>query len=95
MAHCMFSRLIGCIVLLSCLSVAWAQAPGASMDQVRAMRGEPQSIRGPVGEPPITTWVYAGDLLYFEYEQLIIVVPRDAHPELQRKDGLRSPTPES
>nr|MBV6630813.1 hypothetical protein [Oceanococcus sp. HetDA_MAG_MS8] len=64
------------------------------MDQVRAERGEPQSIRGPVGEPPITTWVYPEDRLYFEHQQLIIAVPRNAHPELQRKDGLRSPSTE-
>lgn len=72
--------------------MAWAQAPGAHMDQVRAVRGEPQSIQGPVGDPPITTWTYAEERLYFEYEQLIIAVPRNGYPDLQRRDGLRSTT---
>ncbi len=52
-------------------------AHGASMDQVVQRFGEPQQRLGPVGEPPISHWVYPDFIVYFEHERVIhAVVPR-------------------
>ncbi|UCE77544.1 MAG: hypothetical protein JSU62_05005 [Gammaproteobacteria bacterium] len=52
-------------------------APGASMDQVLQRFGEPQQRLGPVGEPPISHWVYPDFIVYFEHDRVIhAVVPR-------------------
>jgi hypothetical protein len=50
---------------------------GASMDKVKKLLGEPLSISGAVGDPPITTWVYADRIIYFEYSSVIHVVARN------------------
>ena len=47
---------------------------GVSMDRVEERFGPPQSVLGPVGEPPITRWVYPGYTVYFEYRHVINVV---------------------
>jgi hypothetical protein len=44
---------------------------GMPMDQVRQMYGEPNEIRGPVGDPPITRWVYDRYTVYFEHSHVI------------------------
>lgn len=44
---------------------------GMSMDQVRAMFGQPKESLAPVGDPPITRWVYDGYTVYFEYSYVI------------------------
>lgn len=44
---------------------------GMSMDQVRAKFGSPRQIKGAVGQPPITRWVYEGYTVYFEYRHVI------------------------
>lgn len=49
---------------------------GASMDKVRAELGEPLSTSGPVGEPPITKWIYSDRVVVFEYRSVIHVVSR-------------------
>jgi hypothetical protein len=36
------------------------------MDDVLARFGEPEDRFGPVGEPPITEWVYGSFRVYFE-----------------------------
>ncbi len=41
---------------------------GLSMDDVLGEFGEPDVRFGPVGEPPITEWVYGSFRVYFEYE---------------------------
>lgn len=52
-------------------------AHGFSMDQVLQGFGEPQQRLGPVGEPPISHWVYPEFIVYFEYDRVIhAVVPR-------------------
>jgi hypothetical protein len=43
-------------------------AGGMSMDQVLQQYGEPQQRLGPVGEPPITHWVYGDTIVYFEHQ---------------------------
>lgn len=47
---------------------------GESMTSVRGGYGEPEAIKGPIGEPPITRWVYPGYTVYFEYQTVIDVV---------------------
>jgi len=50
---------------------------GLTMDQVLQQYGEPQQRMGPVGEPPITHWVYGDAIVYFEHQYVIhSVVPR-------------------
>jgi hypothetical protein len=39
---------------------------GINMDDVLARFGEPEDRFGPVGEPPITEWVYGSFRVYFE-----------------------------
>lgn len=59
-------------------SDATVQSParGMSMDQVLAQYGEPPLRLGPVGEPPISYWVYNDAVVYFEHQYVIhSVVP--------------------
>lgn len=41
---------------------------GISMDDVLSQFGEPRERFGPVGEPPITEWVYGTFRVYFEHQ---------------------------
>lgn len=41
---------------------------GIRMDDVLSEFGEPDERYGPIGEPPITEWVYGSFRVYFEYE---------------------------
>ncbi len=54
-------------------------ARGMTMESVLQRFGEPLGRRGPVGEPPITTWTYPDFVVYFERDWVIhAVVP--PHP---------------
>jgi hypothetical protein len=44
---------------------------GISMDDVLSKFGEPQKRIGPVGEPPITEWVYNSFAVYFENQTVL------------------------
>ena len=51
-------------------------AHGVTMDRVIQSFGEPRERRGPVGDPPISHWVYDDFIVYFEYQHVIhSVVP--------------------
>jgi len=51
-------------------------AHGMVMEQVLQQHGEPQQRLGPVGEPPISHWVYGDFIVYFEHQHVIhSVVP--------------------
>ncbi|WJW76772.1 hypothetical protein QVG61_06735 [Thiohalobacter sp. IOR34] len=52
---------------------------GQTMEAVRARFGEPQQILGPVGEPPITRWVYQDFTVYFEGSRVIHSVLHRPH----------------
>ncbi|MGD8347874.1 MAG: hypothetical protein PVI79_01500 [Gammaproteobacteria bacterium] len=39
---------------------------GISMEDVLEQFGEPRERHGPVGEPPITEWIYNSFAVYFE-----------------------------
>lgn len=47
---------------------------GEHMDSVQNRFGEPQSRRGPVGEPPITRWQYPQFVVVFEGKWVIDTV---------------------
>ncbi len=47
---------------------------GKTMEQVKQRHGQPQQVRGPVGEPPITRWVYPQFTVYFEQDRVIHAV---------------------
>ncbi len=62
---------------------------GTSMNSVRASHGEPVSISGPVGDPPITRWNYDGFSVFFEYQHVInAVIPGKPAP-IYHQDELR------
>ncbi len=44
---------------------------GMTMDMVENRFGTPESRKLPVGEPPITRWIYAGFRVYFEHQYVI------------------------
>ncbi len=47
---------------------------GINMDDVLRQFGEPDERYGPVGEPPISEWVYGSFRVYFEYEIVLHTV---------------------
>lgn len=52
----------------------------ATMNQVRAEFGDPMNEYGAVGEPPITRWVYADFIVYFEHQHVITSVLKKSKP---------------
>jgi len=52
---------------------------GMTMDQVREQYGEPQEVKGPVGNPPITRWYYERFIVNFEREYVIHSMVRKSH----------------
>ncbi|AOY87418.1 hypothetical protein BKP64_04045 [Marinobacter salinus] len=47
---------------------------GMSRSSVQATWGEPDEIRGPVGEPPISQWHYQDFVVYFEGDRVLHTV---------------------
>ncbi|TDT39442.1 hypothetical protein DES49_2367 [Halospina denitrificans] len=47
---------------------------GEAMDSVERRFGAPESVRGPVGEPPITRWEYQRFEVVFESDRVIHTV---------------------
>ncbi len=89
MSRALWTPSIISLLLLSLSTSVFAQSRGMTMDQVRAMRGEPKQVQGPVGDPPITRWIYEDDVLYFEYSLLLTRVQQNNMPQPKRTDGLR------
>jgi len=56
---------------------------GELMDKVEAQFGPPLHRVGPVGDPPITRWVYDGYTVYFEHSHVITTVVNKAHADEQ------------
>ena len=44
---------------------------GIDMDSVLAEFGEPDQRYGPIGEPPISEWVYGRFRVYFEHQTVL------------------------
>jgi hypothetical protein len=49
-------------------------ARGQTMAQVEGQFGAPTERFAPVGQPPITRWVYADKIVYFEYDHVVHAV---------------------
>jgi|GEM_PF-3096442 len=49
---------------------------GMSKEQVEAKLGKPEEIEAAVGKPPISRWIYADRIVYFEYSSVIHAVAR-------------------
>jgi hypothetical protein len=44
---------------------------GMSMTEVERGFGQPSEVRGPIGTPPITRWIYEGFTVYFDHGYVI------------------------
>lgn len=44
---------------------------GSTKQTVRDKLGSPERVVGPVGEPPITRWVYDDFTVYFEHDRVL------------------------
>jgi len=44
---------------------------GSTKQVVRGELGSPERVLGPVGEPPITRWVYDDFTVYFEHNRVL------------------------
>jgi hypothetical protein len=71
--------------------LSWAQPqwPDRGLDKntVETRLGAPQRVEGPVGEPPITKWVYADFIVVFEYDHVVHTVKRQTAVELAPVGG--------
>lgn len=83
------------IFLLTQFASAQAQTrpPERGQDQstVETRFGAPLRIEGPVGEPPITKWVYADYIVVFEYDRVLHTVQRQPVVEQTPTDQAPSP----
>ena len=50
---------------------------GISMEAVLGKFGEPDERFGPIGEPPITEWVYGSFRVYFEHRTVLHTIDLD------------------
>lgn len=86
------ARSIGMAILLALLGTAGAAANsgelelrGETKERVRSSHGEPERIRGPVGDPPITRWLYSDFTVVFEYDRVLHSFQRQ--PELENRSA--------
>ena len=54
--------------------VAGMPERGTSMESVQQRLGDPERRVAPVGEPPITRWVYDRFTVYFEHDRVLHAV---------------------
>lgn len=47
---------------------------GMTQSSVQSKYGQPVTVDSPVGEPPITRWVYSDFVVFFEYDKVIHAV---------------------
>lgn len=66
-------------LLLCTASIANNMYPvrGATKSQVQQQFGTPQYTKGPVGDPPITRWVYSDFSVVFEHDKALHSFPRN------------------
>lgn len=55
-------------------AVVGTPSRGMTMAQVEKRFGAPTERFAPVGQPPITRWVYADKVVYFEYDHVVHAV---------------------
>jgi hypothetical protein len=72
---------------------AYGELRGKSQSAVEARYGAPDSVAGPVGDPPITRWFYDEFTVVFEYDHVVDAfqrqpelenLPPSAHPDRPR-----------
>ena len=61
-------------------SAVAAPPRGTSMAAVEARFGAPAERHAPVGQPPITRWVYPSFVVFFEYSHVVHAVTRRPAP---------------
>ena len=66
---------------------------GATKSQVIEQYGQPIETRGPVGDPPITRWIYSDFYVVFEYDRALHAFPRDPNLENLPSSAI-SPRPD-
>lgn len=54
---------------------------GMNMSSVKANFGDPERTLGPIGNPPITTWIYPSYSVYFEGDIVIHSVIEHKTPQ--------------
>ena len=47
---------------------------GMSKTQVQSFFGDPVEMKGAVGDPPISRWIYEDFVVYFEYDHVVHTV---------------------
>jgi hypothetical protein len=76
--------------------ICWAQSrlPERGLDKstVETRLGAPQRVEGPVGEPPITKWIYADFIVVFEYDHVVHTVQRKPAVEQAPVGGAATPS---
>ncbi|HEX5055863.1 MAG TPA: hypothetical protein VFX02_05135 [Gammaproteobacteria bacterium] len=72
---------------------AQARLPESGLDKsaVETRFGAPQRVEGPVGEPPITKWIYADFIVVFEYDHVVHTVQRQ--PAVEQGSAVPSEQP--
>jgi hypothetical protein len=56
---------------------AYDDLRGKPKSAVETQYGQPDSIDGPVGDPPITRWYYDGFTVVFEYDHVVHAFERE------------------
>lgn len=76
------------------LSGAQPRLPERGLDKsaVETRFGAPQRIEGPVGEPPITKWIYSDFIVVYEYDHVVHAVQRQQAVEQAPVGGTASPS---
>ena len=70
------------VLIIEKLEAAKIEMPmrGATMERVRQLFGAPESVSGPVGDPPITRWNYGNFVVVFEHNRVIHSVAKHDQP---------------
>lgn len=63
---------------------------GSTGQQVESRHGQPERIEGPVGEPPITRWIYPEFTVVFEYDRVVHAFARQ--PEVENRSAGSAPS---
>ncbi len=69
------------LIALSTVAAAELPVTGSLMDTVAAEYGEPADKTLPIGQPPITRWIYDNFTVVFENDHVITAFPRIASVE--------------
>lgn len=74
------SGLVLAATLAHAQDAALQPARGITMAQVEKQFGPPKEAISPVGDPPITRWVYETYTVYFEHNRVLHTVSNEKKP---------------